>query len=316
MVNKQPLISVVCPVHDEQTAVPLFYARLRTIIDGLVDRYRFELIFTNNRSTDGTLAIIRQLRDADPRVQVVTLSRNFGYQASVQCGVAHAAGEAIVVIDVDCEDPPELIPEFLSKWDEGYDVVYGVRHDRPETWVIKKLRNVFYRLLRATADMDVVLYMAEFALVGANVRDSLINNHNTFPFLRSEIGYAGFSRYGVPYKRQPRIAGQTHYNLTRMTAFAIGGILTSSTFVLRAAAYVWPLLVLVNIALLLADRFSVLAAIDLLWAIGLITVHGLYIARIYKNGMGRPVFIVDRKLTFLNDRPALTTQSGSSTGLS
>jgi dolichol-phosphate mannosyltransferase len=213
----------------------------------------------------------------------------------------------MTVIDVDCEDPPELVGEFLKKWEEGYDVVYGIRKDRPEAWPVKKLRNGFYRILRATADMDIILYMAEFALIGANVRDSIINNKNTFPFLRSEIGYAGFSRYGVMYTRHQRIAGHTHYNLARMSAFAIGGILSSSTFLLRAAAYLWPVLVLLNIALLILGgprSFQVLVAIDLLWVAWLVTVHGLYIARIYKNGIGRPVYIVDRRLTILNDRPA------------
>ena len=303
-----PLVSIICPVYNEQETVRLFYNRLTAVIGPLQDDYRFELIFTNNRSTDATLDIIRELRHNDPSVQVVTLSRNFGYQASVQCGLSHATGDAMIVIDVDCEDPPELIPQFLARWQEGFDVVYGIRQDRPESWVVKKLRNVFYRLLRATADMEVILYMAEFALVAAHVRDSLINNRNTFPFLRSEIGYAGYARYGISYSRQPRIAGHTHYNLVRMTAFAIGGILTSSTFVLRTAAYLWPLLVLLNIVLLLADAaygtFRALVVVDLLWVACLITLHGLYIARIYNNGMGRPVFIVDRRLTTLNERSA------------
>lgn len=300
-----PLISIVCPVFNEVTTVPLFYDRFRRVIGPLADRYRFELIFTNNRSTDGTLDAILELRKHDPSVQVVTLSRNFGYQASIQCGLSHAAGTAMTVIDVDCEDPPELVATFLDKWEEGYDIVYGIRQDRPEAWPLKKLRNGFYRILRATADMDVILYMAEFALIGANVRDSIINNRNTFPFLRSEIGYAGFSRHGIQYTRHPRIAGHTHYNLARMAAFAIGGILSSSTFLLRAAAYLWPVLVLLNIALLIAGGagpFQALVAIDLLWVAGLVTVHGLYIARIYKNGIGRPVFIVDRRLSLLNDR--------------
>jgi polyisoprenyl-phosphate glycosyltransferase len=313
-----PLISIICPVFNEQEAVPLFYDRLRRVRETLSDRYRFELIFTNNRSTDGTLNAILELRKSDPSVQVVTLSRNFGYQASIQCGLSNAAGRAMTVIDVDCEDPPELVSQFLAKWEEGYDIVYGIRQDRPEAWPLKKLRNGFYRILRATADMDIILYMAEFALIGANVRDSIINNHNTFPFLRSEIGYAGFSRYGIEYTRQPRIAGQTHYNLTRMSAFAIGGILSSSTFLLRAAAYLWPVLVVLNIALLTVfastTAFRVLVAIDLLWVAWLVTVHGLYIARIYKNGIGRPVFIVDRRLTILNDRNSATTDL-SSTGL-
>jgi glycosyltransferase involved in cell wall biosynthesis len=300
-------ITILCPVYNEQQAVPLFYERLKKVTTPLASQYDFELLFTNNRSTDGTLEIIRDLRTKDASVHVITLSRNFGYQASLQAGLSHAAGDAILIIDVDCEDPPEMIPQFLAKWEEGYDVVYGIRSDRPESWPIKMLRNVFYRALRATADMDVILYMAEFSLIAANVRDALINNSNTFPFFRSEIGYAGFLRHGIPYKRQGRIAGTTHYNLARMTAFALGGILTSSTFLFRVSAYIWPLLLLFNLVLFGLDflysltlGFRALVLCDLLWLAFLVTIQGLYIARIYKNGMGRPVFIVDEKLTYFD----------------
>ncbi len=300
------LISIICPVYNEEKTVGLFYDRIRRVVDPLSNRYAFEFLFTNNRSTDGTLDQLLRLREADRRVQVITLSRNFGYQASLQSGLSHAVGDAIVIIDVDCEDPPEMISEFVAKWEEGFDIVYGIRSDRPEAWLLKQVRNAFYRVLRIMADMDVILYMAEFALVGADVRDCLIENRNTFPFLRSEIGYAGFSRCGIKYARQKRIAGVTHYNLIRMAAFAIGGILTSSTILLRAAVYCWPILVLANILFLASGRaggFSSAVILDLLWVAFLLTVHGLYLARVYKNGIGRPVYIIDKKHTFLN-RPA------------
>ncbi len=297
------LITILCPVYNEQDTVVLFYERLCKVLDPLSDRYSFEVLFTNNRSYDGTLDAIRRLREADRRVQVITLSRNFGYQASLQAGLSNSTGDATIIIDVDCEDPPEMIPQFIAKWEEGCDVVYGIRYDRPEAWLLKQSRNTFYRVLRAMADMDVVLYMAEFALISADVRSCLIENSNSFPFFRSEIGYAGFSRFGIRYKRQSRIAGRTHYNLARMTAFAVGGILTSSTFLLRAAAYFWPLLVMLNIALIGSSwtlGFQSAVALDLLWLAFLVTVHGLYLARVYKNGMGRPVFIIDWKHTHLN----------------
>jgi dolichol-phosphate mannosyltransferase len=245
-------------------------------------------------------------------VQVLTLSRNFGYQASLQAGMSYARGQAVIAIDVDCEDPPELIEEFVRKWEEGYDVVYGVRYDREEWWPLKKTRNLFYRILRATADMDVVLYMAEFALIGSAVRDAIINNSNTYPFLRSEIGYAGFARFGVKYKRQPRIAGRTHYGLGRMLTFGIGGILTSSTVLMRLAAYSWPVVALASLICLgidFAKQSSLgfrLAVVGLLLYISFFLMsYGLYLARIYKNGMGRPVFLVDFKESCLNSENAM-----------
>lgn len=297
-------VSIICPVFNEEKCVPLFYERMRRVIDSLSGRYDFELIFANNRSSDGTLAQLTELRRKDSEIQILTLSRNFGYQASVQAGLSHASGDAIVVIDADCEDPPELLGEFIAKWQEGYDVVYGIRKDRDENWVVKNLRNLFYRLLRFSADMDIVLYMAEFALISSVVRDAIINNQNTFPFLRAEIGYVGFSRFGVEYRRQRRAAGQTHYNFFRMVAFGAAGLLTSSTFLLRLAVYAFPLLVLFNAAALLLGFFQTLVAVDLLYLAFLLTTQGVYLARIYKNGMGRPLFVLDPRDTHVSPAAA------------
>jgi len=306
--SKHRLISIVCPVYNEQEAIPIFYNRLQAALAPLKDRYDFELIFSNNSSTDKTLEVNLALRKKDSCIHILTLSRNFGYQASVQAGMSYASGEGIVVIDADCEDPPELIPQFIAKWEKGYDVVCGIRKGRPECWSMKKIRNSFYRLLRMTADADIVLYMAEFALISSAVRDAIINNENTFPFLRAEIGYAGFSRFELPYDRQPRVAGKTHYNLLNMISFAVAGILTSSTFLMRLAAYTFPLFVLLNLALLVAiifwpssPVFKVLVAMDFIYVTFLLTTHGIYLARVYKNGMGRPIFIIDPKHSYTDN---------------
>jgi dolichol-phosphate mannosyltransferase len=304
---RKPLISIVCPVYNEEQTIPLFYERLRKAVASLSNRYDFELMFTNNRSTDGTLSVIRALREKDPSVQVLTLSRNFGYQASVLAGISYSAGDATVVIDVDCEDPPELIPQFIAKWEEGYDIVYGLRVGRPESRVLVWMRRLFYRLLRLMADTDIVLDMAEFVLVSSHVRDTMVHNRNTFPFLRAEISYSGFQRCGIPYDRQKRITGGSHYNLWGMILFGAGGILSVSTFPMRIAVYAWPLVVLVNFLLLALDltgtsfsTFKLLVTLDLVYGITLLTIHGLYLARIYKNNMARPVFIIDWKQSSAN----------------
>jgi len=278
------------------------------VLEPLNQRYDFELVFTNNRSTDKTLALITSLREKDKTVQVLTMSRNYGYQSSVQAGMLYASGDGIIVIDVDCEDPPELISKFIEKWEEGYDIVYGLRGDRPEWWVIKKARNVFYHTLRLIADSDIVLYMAEFAIISAHVRDKIVDNKNTFPFLRAEIGYVGFSRFGVPYDRQPRVVGQTHYNLLTMVSFGVAGILTSSTFLMRFFVYLLPFFILFNAVFLLAEifymesvmLFKTLVVMDLVYIISLLTIQGIYAARIYKNGIGRPIFIIDWKKSHVN----------------
>ena len=301
------LVSIISAVYNEQHTIPIFYGRLQRAIAEVRDEFDFELIFTNNASQDATAKVIADLREKDPSVQLVTFSRNFGYQASIQAGLTYAGGDASIVIDVDCEDPPEMIPEFLKHWQGGYDIVYGIRQDRPEPWIIKKFRSAFYHILGASADMDIVLFMAEFSLITREVREAILLNQTSFPFLRAEIGYAGFARFGIPYSRQKRVAGETHYNLIGMTIFAVAGILTASTVLMRLAVYVLPLIFLSNAALITWDvltggstGFRLCVTLDLLYIICLLTAFGLYIARIYKNGMRRPNFLISRKACLLN----------------
>lgn len=299
--EKCKTVSIICAVHNEEETVQMFYDRLSGVIKDL--DYNFEIIFTNNRSTDRTLSIIQGLIKEDPNVKVLTFSRNFGYQCSVQAGMTHAKGDCIVTIDVDCEDPPELIPVFLKKWEEGFDIVYGIRTNRPESKLLIGMRNLFYKILRFTADTEIILNMAEFGLIANYVRDGIINNTNTFPFLRTEIAYSGYRRFGVEYDREKRIAGETHYNFWRMAIFAIGGILSSSTFPFRLAVFMFPVFVVFNLAMLLADfvlgggYFKFLAIFDFFYVSLLLTTHGIYLARIYKNGLGRPLYIIDWRLS-------------------
>jgi dolichol-phosphate mannosyltransferase len=308
------LISIICPVYNEQDAIPMFYQRLQRALLPLRSRYDFELIFTNNRSTDRTLEILSELSRQDRTIQVITFSRNFGYQASLLAGMKHALGDALVVIDVDCEDPPELIVRFVAGWENGYDIVYGQRGNRPEGWFLLGMRRLFYRLNRAVADNEIVLDMAEFSLIAAHVRDVIVDNNSTFPFLRTDIGFAGFKRLGIAYDRQTRVAGRTNYNFWRMTAFAIGGILSSSTFVLRLAAYLAPLVFVSNLLLAIIDlvydsprAFRLLATIDLLSLVTFGAAVCIYQARIYKDGVDRPVFVVDWQLSDLSPRRMWTT---------
>jgi len=304
-------ISIVSPVLNEEGSIPIFYERLSKALEPLRDRYEFELIFTNNRSTDRTLEVIREIRARDPRVQFVTFSRNFGYQPSVLAGLTYATGDGFLVIDVDCEDPPEMIPQLLEEWEKGYDVVYGERVQRTEAIGVQIMRLIFYRLNRILADSEIILDMAEFALVSRRVRDLMLANKSTFPFLRTEIGYVGFRRKGIRYRRQPRIKGRTHYNFIGMAKFATGGILSSSTFTLRLAAYILPVAFVWNLAVigLLAFReqprlFQATVLLDLLYAVFCLASLSLYTARIYKDGVARPVFIVDWEQSGLNAMPA------------
>ncbi|MHB8573028.1 MAG: glycosyltransferase family 2 protein [Candidatus Dormibacteria bacterium] len=304
------LVSVVSPVLNEETAIPIFYERLSRAMEPLRDRYDFELVFTNNCSTDRTLDVIQELRARDDRVQVMTFSRNFGYQPSVLAGITQATGDAIVVIDVDCEDPPEMIPVFIAEWEQGYDVVYGRRDRRSELRGVALLRKVWYRLNRMISDTEFILYMAEFALTTRRVRDLVIANRSTFPFLRTEVAFAGFRRRAIPYKRDRRAAGRSHYNFAGNLRFAIAGIMSSSTFPLRLAAYLFFPLALVNTGLVTADvsglwapAFRVMVGVDLTAISGVLGVLSLYLARVYKDGVARPVYVVDWERSLVNRQP-------------
>lgn len=311
-------VSIVCPVYNEEEAVPIFYRRLTAALLPLEGGYDFDVLFTNNRSADRTLEVILALREHDPRVQVLTLSRNFGYQASVLAGLTHGGGDALVVIDVDGEDPPEMIPQFIAEWEKGYDIVYGRRDSRPEFIGIQWMRKLFYRILRVSGDSDIVLDMAEFALVTARVRDAMIDNLTTFPFLRAEIGFVGFDRKAIPYTRRRRTTGETHYNLWSMAAFAVGGILTASTLLLRLAAFAAAILLPLNVILLLLDvgfnvekAFRILVSLDLMYLVFFVGVLSIYAARIYKDGVRRPVFIVDWNQSTFDAAPGGSNESVS-----
>jgi len=301
------LISICCPVYNEQGSIPIFYGRLQAALAPLRTRYDFELIFTNNRSTDRTREIILGLRESDPSVQILTLSRNFGYQASIMSGLKHSLGDATVAIDVDCEDPPEMIPALIGHWEEGFDLVYGDRKHRTEFYPVHLGRLLFYRLNRLLADSEIILDMADFALLSTRLRRLMLANRSTYPFLRTEAGYVGFSRKGIVYKRQTRVQGKSHYNFAAMAQFAIGGILSSSTFPLRVAAYLFIPLVPITAILFLVDlvfgypaAFRALVTLNLSFASFCLTCLCIYLARDYKNGFSRPVFIVDWQLSAMN----------------
>jgi dolichol-phosphate mannosyltransferase len=298
--SERKLISILCPVHNEQATVPLFYPRLKAALQPLESRYDYELIFTNNRSSDNTLAEIQKIRATDPRVQVLTLSRNFGYECSVATGLRHARGAAIAVIDVDCEDPPEMISQFVAEWEAGNDIVYGKRDRRQEPLLMHLTRKLYYRLNKIAADSDAVVDMAEFFLITAPVRDAILISKSTVPFFRTEVAYVGFQRKGIPYERQKRIAGETHYNLWRLTGFAIRGMLSSSTFPLRLSVYAFGPLAIANGLLLWTDRFKELVALDFLYVAFFLAVICIYLARTYKDVVGRPISVVDWRQSHYN----------------
>ncbi|OGF24122.1 MAG: hypothetical protein A2V63_01905 [Candidatus Eisenbacteria bacterium RBG_19FT_COMBO_70_11] len=304
------LVSIVTPVYNEHDTIPVFYERLTRALAPWNAEFDFEFIFSDNRSTDATAERVRELRAKDSRVQLLMLSRNYGYQSSMVAGMRQASGDAIVFIDVDCEDPPELTPEFLQGWKDGYDIVYGIRVRRSEPFHITLMRKLFYRVNRMIADSDILVDVAEFCLMTAEVRDAVASGMSTFPFIRSEVAHYGFHRKGIRYDRQPRTGGASHFNLYGMGRFAVAGILTSTTVPLRLALYGLPTLVLANLALLWLEgigrwpmAFEALVALDLLYIATALAFVAVYTGRNYRNVVGRPIAVVDFKRSALNLPP-------------
>ncbi|HIB43357.1 MAG TPA: glycosyltransferase [Nitrospina sp.] len=312
--SEKKKISIICPVFNEEKIIPLYYERFQKATSCLQDRYLIELIFINNCSEDNTLTTAKNLHSQDPSVQIISLTRNFGYQSSVLCGLTFATGDAIVVNDVDGEDPPELIPKFVEQWEKGYEIIYGKRGKRPEFFGLTLCRKLFYRLTRAIADNDFILDMAEFSLFTRQVRDEVMRTKTSFPFIRNELAYVGFRQIGISYDREERIGGKGNYKgvtgMYRMIEFAIAGILTASTFPLRLTFYLAIPLLLSNFLVLflyfLAPEnipIHLVYILNTIFLITAVTFLSTYMARVYKNGIQRPVFVVDWQNTILNTHP-------------
>jgi len=314
-----PLITVLCPVYNEDRVIPLFFGRIQPVLAKLSEHYAIHLVFLNNASRDQTPQEIEKIREVWPETYLITLSRNVGYHASLEFGLRNVNGDLFVFIDVDCEDPPEMLLEFVEKYEQGHDIVYGERVDRDESTVIKKARKFFYRLLHVVADDEIVLDMAEFSLFTREVRDAILDENTSYPFLRASIGRVGFRRAAIPFKRQRRIAGRTHYNLFQMSLFAVGGILSASTLFLRLPLYILPFWILALLGLgigyisthspwLALTAFMLFAA----YIGGTIAFTALYVARTYKNGLQRPNAFIDRSRSILQPAaPGAGTTAGN-----
>lgn len=302
-------ISIVSPVFNEEGALPIFYPRLRKVLEPLRARYDFDIIFTNNASSDASLDLIRGYHAEDNAVQVVTLSRNFGYTASVLSGITHAQGDATIVIESDCEDPPEMLVKFIEEWESGgYDIVYGLRSERPEPFWLTFLRKAFYRITSRIADHELIIDMAEFSLFSRRVRDEILKVQTSFPFIRHELAYVGFRRKGIPYARELRAFGKSYLNIFSLIMSALPFVLTASTFPLRLCAYGGSMLLPADALALIARQmgwweteFTGLLMINAMFLVYVGTVLPLYLARIYRGGWHRPTFIVDWENTILSE---------------
>jgi len=299
-------LSVIVPVHNECPNITPFYDRTRAVLDGLRDVNTWEIVFVNDGSTDDSLERMRTLRRTDPRIKIITLSRNFGYHAVLIAGLTLTESDLYSIIDVDGEDPPELLASFYDSILSGTQVAYGIRSQRQEPRVITWFRGMFYRINAGIADSPTVLWMAEFVMMTRQVRDAILAPKTTYPFLRAEIAHVGFKREGIAYLRARRMHGTSHYRLYQMTKFAIGGFLASSTFPLRLVLYIALFLgVLYPVGVwwfggLTTNTFILTSVLQFYFLVISVPILALYLARTYKNGTARPIFVVDHTQTHLS----------------
>ncbi len=297
-------LNVIVPAYNESQNIPYFYGRARQALE-LIPGLEWNIVFMNNSSEDDSLDQIRSIRATDPRVKVITLSRNFGYHAALVAGLSTVEGDLYAIIDVDCEDPPELLVDFYEAIRAGAQVAYGHRSNRDEPGIITFGRKLFYLANKGVADSEIVMWMGEFSMFTKEVRDAILASKTTFISVRAEMGYVGFRRVAIKYLRSRRKYGETHYNLWRMTTYAILSILSGTTFPLRLILYLaafvgagFPLVVL-TMGLTAAQSATLAIFVSLYFLVTTIPLISLYLARVYKNIVHRPVFIIDRARTDL-----------------
>jgi polyisoprenyl-phosphate glycosyltransferase len=297
------LLSVVAPVYNEEELVEAFVRRACAAVAD----YAFELVLVNDGSSDATPQLLDRLAEQDPRVRVVHLSRNFGHQAALTAGLEHAAGDVVAMIDADLQDPPELIPTMVARWEEGADVVYAVRRQREgETAFKLATASWFYKLFDRLAQVDLEPNSGDFRLLDRRALDALLTMTERSRFLRGMTVWVGFRQTAVPYERDARHAGETKYTLRKMLRFSLDAIASFSHLPLQLATYVGLLsagLAFIAIPVVAVLRLSgsylpgfgsLTIAILLLGGIQLIAlgVIGEYVGRIYDEVKHRPLYIV------------------------
>lgn len=235
MTARRTKVSVLVPAYNEDLNIENAYRAIVGVFDGLPD-YDYEIIVTDNHSTDRTFALLRALAAGDPKLKVIRFSRNFGYERSLLCAYKAATGDCSVQIDCDLQDPPELIPQMLEMWREGHQVVYGIRRSVPDGMITAATRRLFYWFLASISDDDLPVNAGEFRLVDAQILAELRNVDDVSPYLRGLISTMGFSQVGFEYDRRDRVAGTSKFPFRAMLGLAVDGVLNHSLVPLRIAS--------------------------------------------------------------------------------
>lgn len=311
---KNNLYSIVVPLYNEELVLNETYNRLTNVLEKINGDY--EIIFINDGSRDKTEDIAKIIAAKDYKVKLINFSRNFGHQNAITAGMDHASGEAIIVIDADLQDPPELIYQMIEKYHEGYDVVYAVRSKRKGETVFKKLTaKMFYRFLKSIVDIDIPVDTGDYRLISRSVCDVLRRMRERNRFVRGMVSWIGFKQIGIPFIREERFAGETKYTFSKMIKFSLDGIVSFSTkplkftvhlgFALAVLSFLYACYLVINklfFSNVVEGWTSIVVILLFIGGIQMIAlgIIGEYIARIYDESKDRPLYISKELINFEN----------------
>ena len=301
-------ISIVIPAYNEEESLPYLYERIENLMNSM-EKYEFELLFVNDGSKDKTLEIIKEMRENDQRVCYVDFSRNFGKEIAMMAGLDYATGDCVIFMDADLQDPPELIPELVKYWEEGYDDVYAKRRSRKGESFLKKFTSkMYYKVLQKTTKIEIQKDTGDFRLLDKRCVNALKKLRESQRNTKSMFSWIGYKKKEVLYDRDPRVAGATKWNYMKLIDLAVDGITSFTTSPLRLATYISIPTIIVFIgyfAYVIAKSFIVNEPIQAYQAIILLILFfsciqimlfgiiGEYLGRIFKETKNRPLYLVN-----------------------
>ncbi len=302
----KPTFSIIAPIYNEAESMPELYRRVSAVMNSTGESW--ELILVDDGSSDNSNAMMHELAKKDQRVRPIVFARNFGHQIAVTAGLDYARGDAVVIIDSDLQDPPEVIPALIEKWREGYEVVYAVRAEREgEFWFKLWTASLFYRMIYKITDVKIPMDTGDFRLMDRKVVNVMKQMREHYRFLRGMSAWVGFKQVGVPYKRAARFAGSTKYPFRKMFKLAMNAVTGFSYFPLQLATYIGFIAAGLSILLIpvvifiraftqieLAGQATTLVAVLFLGGVQLVSlgILGEYLGRVYDEVKGRPLYVV------------------------
>ena len=312
MIGKnKPLISISIPVLNEEGNIDALYARLCTLAQRMQDRCSMEFVFSDNHSNDQTWLLLSELAKKDDRIRAIRFSKNFGFQRSILANYMHTKGDAVMQIDADLQDPPEMLEVFFEQWQKGYQVVYGIRKKRPENLFLHAFRKLGYWIVDKISEHPIPRDVGDFRLISSKVILSLIQIKTANPYLRGMIAGLGFNQTGIPYDRDARTAGTSKFNIYKLAHLGLTAVFNHSTAPLRAASFVGAFILALSILgalyyiilkVLHPELPQGLASIHILILFGiglnsfLLGIIGEYLLRIYIVLREEPVAIVEQSI--------------------